>query len=37
MAHAYVRLQGGWVDGVKEGQEYAYVIFEWSLTGSLSK
>ena len=25
------RWVGGWVGGVKKGQKYAYVIFEWSL------
>ena len=34
MAYAYFRLQGGWVGGMKQGQKYAYIIFEWSFKDS---
>ena len=32
MANAYVRLLSGWLGGVKKGQKYAHIIFEWSLS-----
>ena len=32
MTNTYVRLLGGWLGGVKKGQKYAHIIFEWSLS-----